>query len=707
MSRDSLLNTVETMLGSHTKPFNIHNAISDAKEGATKADVLKMLAAALGGAQLLGDALKPFGVAPLGSAGPLALQASALYIGYQQIDSDLSANRPIKQSDVMGLVSSALGFAGSATAMMPIVPAVFPISLMVASAALLVLQVTAGESPFDYQPLVDQFNQTLTEAAEQFEAGYDEMAAAATEAFQAVYDAMEDTADALGQGADHLIDSAGDLLQLAGDAIAQHFSEMADKAGEALAQLAADRLALPPMFNGAFIVAAIAAALQQLFALAEQEASPLILDLDGDGVETLSLAKPIFFDHDGNGFAEQTGWVGADDGLLVFDRDGNGVIDRGSELFGNHTLVDGVFAANGFLALSAFDSNKDGRIDHADDNFAQLRIWRDTNSNGLTDSGELLTLAEAGVASINTRYKNQNVLDSQGNAHKQTGTFERTNGMTGEIHDVWFAVDQASTLDRHDVIISDKVAALPDVQAFGNVHRLHIAMMHDETLAAMVAAFATSQDPTARIGMVDEILFQWVGVAAIDSGARGSRIDARKLLVLEHFVAESFSQRLWGENPGQDASVLLEQAFEQLAEYVYSTLMAQTHLTRYVDMLSLTAAGSNIALACDLQALMNAFNETYRDSPTQAIYELRAFHRALPLLGTWGQTLSDELTSLGSLFSEGIYGWLGQWERSWVMGSDASQQLEGNSRDNVLAGMAGDDELRGGDGHDMLDGGAG
>ena len=88
--------------------------------------------------------------------------------------------------------------------------------------------------------------------------------------------------------------------------------------------------------------------------------SPLVLDLDGDGVETRSIDRGVYFDHDGNGFAEGTGWVGSDDGLLVYDRNGNGEVDDGGELFGSYTVLQsGLKAANGFVALSEFDNNHD------------------------------------------------------------------------------------------------------------------------------------------------------------------------------------------------------------------------------------------------------------------------------------------------------------------------------------------------------------
>ncbi|NWG75649.1 MAG: hypothetical protein HXY24_13780, partial [Rubrivivax sp.] len=105
---------------------------------------------------------------------------------------------------------------------------------------------------------------------------------------------------------------------------------------------------------------------------------PLILDLDGDGVETTHLKDGAYFDHQGDGFAEQTGWAASDDGLLVLDSNGDGIINDGRELFGDQTVLkSGAQAAHGFAALAEWDANRDVRITKDDPVWSQLRIWQE------------------------------------------------------------------------------------------------------------------------------------------------------------------------------------------------------------------------------------------------------------------------------------------------------------------------------------------
>ncbi|WP_298643859.1 hypothetical protein [uncultured Cardiobacterium sp.] len=120
----------------------------------------------------------------------------------------------------------------------------------------------------------------------------------------------------------------------------------------------------------------------------------LSLDLDGDGqVNTLPRRVGVHFDLDNSGFAEQTAWLAPGDGFLVLDRNNNGHIDGGAELFGSETtLNNGKVAENGFEALAEWDSNADGKITAEDAIYHRLRIWQDKNSNGVVNIGELNTL---------------------------------------------------------------------------------------------------------------------------------------------------------------------------------------------------------------------------------------------------------------------------------------------------------------------------
>ena len=138
---------------------------------------------------------------------------------------------------------------------------------------------------------------------------------------------------------------------------------------------------------------------------------PLILDLDGDGLEITPLSKGVLFDANGDSIKTGTAWAGADDGMLVWDRDGNGLIDSGRELFGDETmLANGQKAAHGFAALSELDTGSvvngvsvgaaDGVFNAKDARYANLRIWRDLNQDGISQAGELQTLAQSGVTSI-------------------------------------------------------------------------------------------------------------------------------------------------------------------------------------------------------------------------------------------------------------------------------------------------------------------
>ncbi len=167
--------------------------------------------------------------------------------------------------------------------------------------------------------------------------------------------------------------------------------------------------------------------------------SPIILDLTGDGVTTLAASAGAYFDLRNTGFAEQTGWVAPTDGLLVWDRNGNGVIDDGAELFGNYTqTAGGTTAANGFAALASYDTNHDGVINASDPIWSNLKIWIDADSNGVTDPGELHSLSSLGITGLSLSYHDNGLggTDASGNNPEFVSTYTTAAGTGAQIYQI-------------------------------------------------------------------------------------------------------------------------------------------------------------------------------------------------------------------------------------------------------------------------------
>ncbi len=144
-----------------------------------------------------------------------------------------------------------------------------------------------------------------------------------------------------------------------------------------------------------------------------------------------------------DGFAELTGWVGSKDGFLVLDRNANGRIDDNTEMFGHPGL-------SGFADLSLLDSNADGIIDQHDAKFADLRVWRDLNQNGISEAIELFSLTGLGIKSIDTHAHPLDITTTTGNALWEQSTFTWADGRTGDIFEAGFSNDQLQTIFRGD-----------------------------------------------------------------------------------------------------------------------------------------------------------------------------------------------------------------------------------------------------------------
>ena len=166
--------------------------------------------------------------------------------------------------------------------------------------------------------------------------------------------------------------------------------------------------------------------------------TPLVIDFNGDGIQTISRANAGgTFDLLGNGSPIASGWLSGEDGFLAVDRNGNGRIDDINELFGGFNKGDG------YAKLGAFDSNGDGMVDAIDAAFGDLRVWKDANGNHQTDAGELLSLADAGIASLFLDYLVLPLLDGNGNLHLERGNATLADGSVVDMTDVYFNVSAA------------------------------------------------------------------------------------------------------------------------------------------------------------------------------------------------------------------------------------------------------------------------
>jgi hypothetical protein len=169
--------------------------------------------------------------------------------------------------------------------------------------------------------------------------------------------------------------------------------------------------------------------------------TPIVLDLDSNGIQTVGQSNGVNFDLNNDGNIDKAGWVGGADGLLVRDISGDGVINHGGELFGEGTvLADGSKAKDGYQALAALDSNLDGLIDANDAAFGSLQVWTDGNGNGITDAGELKSLGSLGITSIALDAVKTSVVDN-GNLIGLMGSYTKSDGSVHTAADVWFSVD--------------------------------------------------------------------------------------------------------------------------------------------------------------------------------------------------------------------------------------------------------------------------
>jgi Ca2+-binding RTX toxin-like protein len=484
---------------------------------------------------------------------------------------------------------------------------------------------------------------------------------------------------------------------------------------------------------------------------------PIVLDLDGDGIETVGSRKlsGALFDHDGDGIRTATGWVKADDGLLAVDRNGDGIINDGTKLFGDSTLLaDGSKAANGYAALREFDSNGDGRVDAQDAHFEQLRVWRDLNQDGICQSNELFTLEQVGVKALNLENKNSNTNLKNGNTLAQIGSYETTDGQTRVMGGVNFEHKPVFSEYAEEVKLTEEQKQAPNLKGTGRVRDLRDAAALSKNLAAVLQSYAQAETRAEQLALLDKLLMEWaktdpqfdgnadytLGIEWVNTGSASSggsairpseeskltvvdpewkkkfKTYSDKLNVLNAFTGET-SRLFYAGTPKQRQQLLdtIDKTYNGIRNSLYESLLFQTRLKPYMEKLTFKLENDEVSL--DFSGIAATFNQVFQHNPEKAFVDLGEF-LAYHYTGFWpdGITLFNEYADYAKahdVFDHwcSLLGKTVQDKLSVQSGGDGNDiligtNLLGGGRD-ILNGGAGDDLLIGGIGNDELDGGAG
>jgi Ca2+-binding RTX toxin-like protein len=457
--------------------------------------------------------------------------------------------------------------------------------------------------------------------------------------------------------------------------------------------------------------------------------SPLVIDLDGDGIElTNALTGAVYWDVDNDGFKDASAWVKADDALLVMDRNVNGIIDNHSELFGNQT--------DGFQILAQLDTNANGKIDSGDAQFAELKIWQDLNQDGVSQADELKTLAQAGISSINLDAKTVN-YQVEGNDVTSSSYVTMSDGSTRTIVDAWFKYNDANTMYGGEYTLDPRSLYLPTLRGYGELKDLTIAMSMNEKLLKHVEelsgmSLATVLNPDGNFDSeFRSMLYAWSSLNTPRPAWDASvfQYDSRKTQFIDDISGRNYSDgaliagQLYTYEPTmltgawELALTNLEARF--LTQTVFSTLFTGSPIYNInTDMVEGITGISSIGLA-SIASIINASSdkdygwtlvarviEGSLGISNLAIGDYNLINSTLDssVPGLTLSTLLDHVTE-GMADAGVIAGTTGT--NNTLVGNAADNIIEGRDQNDTLFGGAGDDRMFGQQGDDTYFGGTG
>ena len=233
---------------------------------------------------------------------------------------------------------------------------------------------------------------------------------------------------------------------------------------------------------------------------------PIALDLNNNGkIDTLSLENGVFFDHNGDEIAFKSSWISAEDGVLARDINGDKEINSGAELFGNFTqLKNGELAKNGVEALKDLDSDDNGVFDESDKAFNEILVWQDFNSNGKAESGELKSLSEHGIKSINLEFLDDNTALDKDNKQILVGSFAINDSDNALASDIDFSVN---TVEREMAESAGLIKGTGFVRDLADA--LVLSANSDNALVDIYNEFASLDEKQKQLKILPKLVNEW------------------------------------------------------------------------------------------------------------------------------------------------------------------------------------------------------
>ncbi|VEI58132.1 Uncharacterised protein [Pasteurella multocida] len=392
---------------------------------------------------------------------------------------------------------------------------------------------------------------------------------------------------------------------------------------------------------------------------------PLVLDLDGDGIETVGHyghSGPLF-DHDADGIRTSTGWIKEDDGFLVLDKDGDGKITNASELFSDMVILsDSTRAKHGFSALKDLDSNDDSVIDKQDTKFSELKLWRDLNQNGISEENELFNLSDFAIKSLHTAYEDRYDEMAGDNVLSQLGKYEKEDGSFGVMADINFSFNPFYSDFAEKLKLTEEQEKIINLRGIGRVRDLREAATLSAELNDLLQQYTIAKTREEQLALLPSILQKWAQTdnkyqsydlhleKTVETDAPDAeviRLTPNQLNALRNAQHDPAVMQRFEDNKAKISTInslysmniaqlyytvdedidyitdKINQIYNNSIQLAYESLLLQTRLKKYVDSVGFLYKDG--VLSRDYSYTVQLFNETFAESPSNALTDLSEY----------------------------------------------------------------------------------